>query len=237
MENNKMLSWIFKGFSLLIIDVVTIKIVFSIWAILNISVFPMAICFIFLSLIILNIVIALSSRIIETYGMSLFITTLSSSVIYYLFSMVFTGIVYITITSKWYFIVMMLVTLFFFLLNVGYLNIRNNNKEKEYMTDIKLLMIHTNKSLEQNKDIIEENEYNNLKNSIERTFERINSSTPFGRISEINTIKKENEIIYNIEEVNSLLTDSSNVKDFNSIKKMFDNIYNMVYEREKLIIK
>lgn len=233
-----MLSIVFKVISILIIDIVTIKIVFSIWVLLNIGLFPLAICFIFLSLIIFNFVIAFSSTIIEKFGMSLFITLASSSAIYYFFTMIFTGINYIVITPKMYFVLMMVVTLLFLLINAGFLVVKNkNNNEKEYMNNIKLLMMSTIDSLQKNKDFLNENDYVNLKSSIEKTFERLNSSTPFGRISDVNVINKEHEIIRKIKEVNLLFSnklDKNTTKDANEI---VETIYYLVCYREKLIIK
>ena len=236
MQNSKTISDIFKVISLLIIDIVTIKIAFSKLVFLNIWMFPLAISFIFLSLIILNFSIALSNKIIKLFGMSIFITVISSSVIYYLFTMIFTIITYISISTKWYFISMMLVTLFFVLINSGLIFIRNNKTNtKEYMSEIKLIMMNTTDVLRSKKNLMDADEYNNLKKLIDKAFERISSCTPFGINTTTSVIYKEHEVINKLKEANTLFED--NEIDLKKVAELFDDIYHMVCDREKLLIK
>lgn len=238
MRNSIMISYVFKGLSLIIIDIITMMLVFSVWAIVNIPVFPMAISFIFLSLITLNAVIALSSRIIDEFGMSVFITAISSCVVYYIFIMIFTGITYIAISPKWYIICMLLASLFFIAINSGFIIANNsNNKEKEIMLDIKLIMLNATNALSTCRNLVEEKEYVNLKVSIDRAFERINSSTPFGRTNLSEVIFKEKQIADRITEANILLSDNDNKIDTASIISIFDDVYNLTTNREKLLIK
>lgn len=233
-----MISNTFKLISLFILDVVTIKMVFSVWAIINIAVFPLAICFVFFSLIMLNMVVILSRKIIKDFGTSLFISAVSSSVFYYLFALIFTGITYMTITPKWYFIFMMLASLLFILVNSGFMIKRNKRaEEKEYMTDVKILMMNTKDILRVNKDNIEAKVFTDLNSSIDRAYDRLNSSTPFGRTSCLKVNENEHEIIRKIENANKMLTEISEEIDIRTAIKMFDDIYYMVCNREKLIVK
>jgi hypothetical protein len=183
-------------------------------------------------------VVVLSRKIIIEFGMSLFIIAVSSSAFYYLFVLIFTGITYLTITPKWYFIIMMLVSLFFILINSGFMIKRNKRtEEKEYIIDVKILMMNTKDILRLNKDNIEAKAFADLNSSIDRAYNRLNSSTPFGRISGLKVSESEHEIIIKIENANDMLNGISDGTDIKSIIKMFDNIYHMVCNREKFIVK
>lgn len=102
---------ILKVISILLFDAITLLVVVSVWAIVNIPLFPLALISILFSLFILNLIVLFSGRAIQLFGIGSFVSTLIVSVLYYIFIMAFTWVSYAFIQPKWYLIAVLIATL------------------------------------------------------------------------------------------------------------------------------
>lgn len=248
MKNNTV-PYIFKGISLIILDVITFMMIFSVWALVNIQLFPWAFIAILFSLVLVNVVILLSRDGVMLLGVGVYASTAISTILYYLFVMVFTGISYISISTKWYMIIFLIATLIYFAIISGlYAAGVNKSKdvirqmvEKENVLDVNLQLMDIMENIKSCSSTIEKASYMAVIAAYDDMEERLKSSTPFGRTIKPIVLKSERQIIdklYSLnEEVILLKTMDESEMACNSIIKVFLDVKALIINREKLIIQ
>jgi len=249
MKTTNIVEYLFKGISLFILDIVTFLLVFSVWALINIRVFPLAFFAILFSLIMVNVVIIASKYFIKIFGVGVYASILTNTIIYYMFVMLFTGITYIEISSKWYMISFLFATLIYITIVFGlYVSGMNKNKdmqrqeiENNKVLDITMKLMNINESIIKSSELVEKSYYTEIIKSFSDMEERLKSSTPFGRITKPIVQNVENKIISKLSDINDeailLKTLEENQKVCKSIIEALNDVKSLIINREKLIIQ
>jgi len=248
MKNNG-ITYLLKGISLAILDVVTLMLVFSVWALVNISLFPWALITILFSIFIVNIMVLVSDKCIRLFGIGVYTSALISTFLYYLFVMVFTGLTYFTISSKWY-MIFTLIGLLLYVAVISGLYISGINKkqdivkneiERDKVLDLKIQLMTLNESINKCCDFIEKADYSEMIKSFNQLNERAESSTPFGRIDKPVVEKFETQIKLELSEINEkiclLKSDEENKDSCKNIVEALNNVKAKIINREKLILQ
>lgn len=245
MNNSKPVITAFKIIGLLILDILTMLIVFNVWKLNDYDVSNVALLFIFIALFLINACILLTSYISRWLGLPATSSLIYSSVIFYLATMAFTALNYDRITPTWYSIIALIMLLVYVAVVAGLYfsgtkkseDIVKQENEKSQTADIKILMLSTRDTLKRLKGIaaVADADVDLLGKAVEKAFERIDFGTPFGRIGKDIIIKQEKLIAGKIEEANSLLANSEQSIDVAAVISIFDEIYNLAVNKEKLI--
>lgn len=243
------ISGVLKVTALLLFDTICILIVFSVWAIVNIPLFPLAFSSIVFSLIVLNVIILLSNGAIQLFGIASYISALIVTILYYGFIMTFTWATYIFISPKWYLISILTATLIYFSI-AACLYFSGSNKSAELynqkvqsdrVLDVKVLLMNVKSELFGLHNIVDKSSYNAILAMFNQMEERLLSSTPFGRNSESAIDNLERQINYNLSTIRNELTLLKNANketiDTSELKKHMFEVENLICNREKIIIK
>ena len=249
MENTNIVKYILKGFSLAILDIVTFMLVFSVWALVNIPLFPWAFCSILFSLVLVNILVLVSSKSIDLFGVGVYASAAISTFLYYIFVMVFTAVTYIGISPKSYLITIFIVTLVYIAIVSGlYIAGLNKNqdvikqeREQAKVLDVTLQLMNINENLKSCSDFVEQESYIAMIEVFNDMNERFKASTPFGRITKPIVQNIENQIITTLFSLNDDVTllnkTNENQKACESIIRVLTDIKALIKNREKLIIQ
>lgn len=248
MKRNDLVEYLLKGISLLILDLITIIIVFSVWILVNISVFPLAFLAIFTALAMLNLVVVASGIGVQKLGIGVYDSVLLSTFLYYLATMIFTGLTYIWISPKWYLVLFLITSLIYVVtLSALYVAGMNNShdrmrqeNEKERTLDLNLQLMYVNDNLMESKNFVDSSYYDEMVAAYADLVERIKASTPFGRILKPIVQDVENKIIDRLIGINEkviLLRKTDDSQDKQRINESFMEIKSLVINREKLIIQ
>lgn len=246
---NSFISGVLKAISLLLFDTICLLIVFSVWVIVNIPLFPLALCSILFSLLTLNLVIVFSKSAVRLFGIGIFISALIVTVFYYGFIMTFTWATYILISPKWYLIAILTATLSYLLIITGlYIagskkgaDCANQEVQSSKGKNNKTLLMNIRNELGRLQNIVEKQSYNSTLATLNEMEERLMASTPFGRNTEPVIDTLEQQIYFNLSSIIDELTLMKNANgstiDFLEIKNQMVEVKNQIYNREKLIIK
>jgi len=249
MNNSSAGTYVFKGISLLILDVVTILLVFSVWALLNISLFPWAFGAILITLILLNIVFISSKNLMEKFGIGSYTSVLICTIVYYLITMFFTGTSYLSISIKSYIIIFLILTFFYVgaaagLYFAGLRKREDVDKQKDEqlkVSDLNLRIFSIEESLVQTKDIFDKIKYEELFKLFNDMNERLKSSTPFGRTTKSVAVNFENRIIAELNQINkevdSLKSSENHDENYKTIIGLISELKTLIINREKSIVQ
>lgn len=248
MKNNTV-TLLFKGISLLILDIVTFMIVFSAWALVNIRLFPWAFVAILFSLITVNLAIIYSEYGVKRFGIGAYVPALTSTILYYIFVMAFTGITYIGISSKWY-IISILITTLVYIGTISGLYVSGNNNtsnmekqaiEQENVLNVTLQLMKINENIKSCNNLLEKSSYMAVMEAFIDMEERLKVSTPFGRTIKPIVLNLENQIIQKLDNVNEdlilLKTLEENQTACKSVIEIISDVKSLIVNREKLIIQ
>lgn len=227
-----------------LLNILTIILVFTIWALINIPLFPWAIISIFSPLLLINYSLLKSNRFIESFGFPSYLSFFILTTALYLFMIVFTGINYAFITPRSYIIYILIVFIFYFLVVTGlYLSGVNNRTqiENQYFERKNVLYVNdwiTSIQNVLNKTARTEQSLNWI-NSFEHLVERLNASTPFGRIQTQSVIDQENLIVTHLsnlfEAIQKTNIQSSELFQETNIDDQINYITSLVINKEKII--
>ena len=184
---NNLVTFIFRGIALLIVNIVTLILMFSLWGINHTPLFPWALLAIIFSLSIINIATLTSNKIINKFGIGAYTALTTSSIIYYIFIMVFTGFTYYDITTLWYIIIILVATLFYVSTISGlYVSSFNKNKdmadhelENQRVMNLNLQIITIHEKINSLKKYVDQDSYLIMIESFNDMNERLKASTPF----------------------------------------------------------
>jgi len=249
MKNSNVGTYLLKGIGLLILDIITLLLVFSIWTIVNIPLFPWALIAILFSLIAVNIVILATKMGIQLFGIGTYTSALIATLFYYVFVMIYTGVTYITISSKWYLVVILFITLIYIAVIAG-LRISGTNKvqdmekqglEQSKVLDVTLQLMTIEENIKKSYSFVEKESYDAMITSFNEMSERLKASTPFGRIRKPGVLHLENQIILKLSLTNDdiilLKTTHDHQKISALITEVFIDIKSLIMNREILIIQ
>lgn len=240
---------ILKVISILLFDAITLLVVVSVWAIVNIPLFPLALISILFSLFILNLIVLFSGRAIQLFGIGSFVSTLIVSVLYYIFIMAFTWVSYAFIQPKWYLIAVLIATLSNFSIITGLYvagskkseDLTNQKIQSDITTNTKIQLLNIKNELLYFQNIIGESSCNSALTTYAEMEERFMSSTPFGRKNEPMIIGLEQQISHSLktiaDELALLKNLNSDAIDLWEIKERMAEVKNQILNREKLIVK
>ncbi|MBC3805337.1 hypothetical protein GH808_13015 [Acetobacterium fimetarium] len=244
MKNNST-SILLKGIALLILDMITCMLVFSVWALINISLFPWSFTAILVSLALVNIVVLISGKCIELFGTAMTASLLMSTVLYYLFVMIFTGLNYITISPKWYIVIFLITTLVYAFIVLGlYSSGVNKSKdmikhgiEQGKVQNVKLQLIEIKKNIMSTINFMTKENHAKMVEAFDSMNERLNASTPFGRTNKTVILDYEDQIHAKLTSINEdiLLLNASNDETGKSITEALMDVKALIIYREKLM--
>jgi len=249
MNNTKQVTDILKLISIVILDIITFILVFSIWAIVNISLFPLALGAILFVLVLVNLMVLYSKGIIGVLGIGSYASMISITILYYVIVMIYTGLVYAVSTNKGYAITDLVITLFYLVVIAGLYISGSNHKldstsqdsEKEKTMNVNLQFMNIYDTIKNSSDFIEVGKHNEIMNNFELAKERFSTSSPFGRISKSTVIDIETHIMLKLSQLNDnilLLSDLNNTENtYENIVNKICEINTLIKNREKLIIQ
>lgn len=243
------ISGVIKMILLLLFDTICLLMVFSVWVIINIPLFPLAFGSIIFSLIALNLIILLSESAIQLFGLASYISMLIVTVLYYALIFIFTWATYISISPKWYLIATLTATLVYFSITAGlYISgskkgadSSNQKLQGDRALGVKVLLMNIKSELLSLQNVIDKLNYNAIMAIFNEMEERVLASTPFGRKSEPAIDNLERQINYNLStirnELNLLKNLNKDTIDTSELENHMVEVKNLVYSREKIIIK
>lgn len=249
MNNSRHVTDVLKFISAIMIDIITLLLVFSIWALINLPLFPIALCAIFIAMLLLDVVIIIPKGTIRRWGIASYVTVLSATIIYYVFIMIFTGIVYSTITTRWYLILTLSITLIYIVTITGlYISgyssradVVRQETEKKKKTDINIQLMNIENSINHCGKLMDHDRYMKMAGDFNLMKERLSVSTPFGRVSKPVVVDLEDKISVKLTALNesiSLLEKvSEQQKILDDILELLSEIKAMIKSREKLMIQ
>ena len=236
------MTTVLKAISLLLLDTITGFLIFVIWEMNGFPIFPTAISFILVPLLLVNFVILCYSNLEESISSPSAISTLITTIVFYLFTMVYTGNTYKNVEQKWY-LLTMFIALFVYIAIIACVYFAGKNRagldlsqqsEKDSVLDIKMVMMQTTNLLN-NANFTAENK-TIVKNAVDRTFERINSGTPFGRSQRPAIVNLEVSIFNKLTEANQVLAGNAEEINYQELADSFGNVCDMVKDKEKMMV-
>lgn len=248
MNDRKAVINVLKLVSVGIVDIVTFLLVFSVWALFNLSVFPWVLIAITFALMVVNLIILFSENGIKVYGVGAYASMLATSIMYYLFVMIYTGFVYLVISPRSYVITFLIVTLAYVVIMAGLyssgINHSNDmirqNSEKVRVIDINVQLMNIEEGIISCSKNIEKDKQDALVSVFEAMKERLLASTPFGRISKPNVLDLEDKLtskFFALNETVQLLSSVSDKQDiYESVIQSISEIKTLVVNREKMIL-
>lgn len=249
MNSSRHVINLFKLILVIIIDVITVLLVFSIWALINLPLFPVALCVIFISMLIFNAGLLLPSETIQRWGVASYSSLLVATILYYITTIAFTGIVYSTITTRWYLIFSLLFLLVYIFIIAGlYISGLNNREdiirqatEKKKMLDANMQLMKINDSIRGCRGIIESDKYGTITGEFDLLKERFLASTPFGRVAKPVIIELEAKMLDQLIILNDtillLKAEKEQKKALEDTLRLISDVKAMVINREKLMIQ
>ncbi|GAU76256.1 hypothetical protein [Fusibacter sp. 3D3] len=244
MENNTLFKPL-KILGLTLLDLLTIMLVFSVWALINMPLFRWAVLGIFIPLLALNLLIYKSDSLVDSYGIPSFLSFLTSSFALYLLMMIFTGITYAFIKPREY----IMYTLFFYLIYIVifsglYISGLNSRRQKEdqYFERVDVQQINELIiSVENHLNQLEKNEkVQSWLNLFDIMVERFNASTPVGRIQSQSIIEQEKHIVDQLSGLCKELQNYSLQVEDNygaiHIEETIKQITKLILNKEKMIV-
>lgn len=250
MKQGNGLSLVLKGIALLIVDIVSMLFVFSIWTLINLPLFPWSIAAVVTALALLNAVILLSSFIQKEFGVAVASAFIVLTTLYYLFVMIYTGIVYPFVSVRWYLIVTLLALGVFVIAATALLLLgrqkkeddTNQNAEKSNTLNVTVLLLNIGGGIEGCRNILSNEDFLLLMTSYNTLKERLDASTPFGRVNRPVVTTIENQIISKLSEISRALTELRYQTEkqhisVTSIITSFEIVKGFVQNKEKLIVQ
>jgi hypothetical protein len=237
-----------KLIALLILDIITYSFVFSIWALVNLRVFPWALAAITLSLVFLHIVVLQFGQYEKRYGDAAVKSAAAVTILFYLFVMVFTGITYITISPKAYIVSILIATLVYISTIAGlYLSgtkkaadVEAQQVERSKSLDITLQMMELERGLKGTSGLVEDTAHQAMLEAFSSLNERLKASTPFGRSAKPAVLNMEDQIkdkLSRISEDAGLLTEAEErEKTTKTIVNSLKETKDLIMQREKLML-
>ncbi len=238
-----------KLIMVIIIDIITVLLVFSIWALMNLPLFPVAICAIFLSMILLDAVLLLPSEFAHKLGVASYSSLLVSTIIYYTATMILTGIVYNTITTRWYLILSLsFVLVYIFVITGLYISglnhsedINRQDTEKKRMLDANLQLMKINDNIRGCNGMITVQQYDLITGEFDLLKERLLASTPFGRVTKPVILDMEVELLDQLNLLNDtillLRIEKEQKKALENTLRLISDVKSITINREKLIVQ
>ena len=241
-------SYTLKLLGLLVLDMLTLLLVFSVWVLVNLRVFPWALSAIILALVFVHIVVLRFGQAVQRFGVGATASAVIISILFYLFVMAFTGLTYIAITPRGY-VTTILVGLLAYLSIMAGLYVSGNKKisdladhqaEQRKGMEITLQMINIEQSLKVSRKFVEEAPYQTMLKAFNSLNERLKASTPFGRTSTPSVLTMEEQIP---EELTDISRDVGMLSDVESreerIMAIVDSLVkakDLLVHREKLML-
>ena len=250
MKQGNILTLILKGIALLIVDIVSMLFVFSIWSLLNLPLFPWAIGSVITALVLLNVVILLSSILQNEFGVAVSGAFIIWSSVFYLFVMVYTGVVYSFVSVQHYLIVTLIALLVYVVVAASLFIVgkrkkdddRQQEREKTNTLNVNILLLNIAKSIECCRRNLSSEDYWLLVTAYNAMKERMDASTPFGRINRPVVTTVENQIVSKLSEISQALielqyqTEKQHVS-VTSIVTSIEIVKGFVQNKEKWIVQ
>lgn len=243
MNNRLSLSTIFRLSGCLIFDIaiiISFIYIFSLFTILMPVKSIFMLLFLLLGLAMLNGAIAFPHLIFDKIGVPYSASIIILSILYAALSNVLSA--FLIVGSIVTYIVWELILFAAFTIFLSFL-MSFAKKASENMQDVKeeqSAKIIINLQLMKIEAAINaaENDNSAISNSYKALKERINASTPFGRITDNQTVTEvENMIKANLQNILSSISLDLDGKESASIQKLLDNTRQLLINREKLIVK
>ena len=245
MDNSSAIRMVFKILAVLLIDAITLLLVFSFWTLLNLAVFPAALSAVLLSLICLNFVVLASSSLRSSFGVAILTAVIITTAVYYLAVMVFTGVTYLFIRPKTYLIYYLILTLVYVGVNAGLFVSGHNNQrdvhrqatEKAMTLDINTLMLTLKRNLVQ-LTASGHDDTKAVMTAFAELEERMGASTPFGRSPKPPVINMETQVFAKLNAINTQALSGNPAGDsayYESIASQLREARTMIMDREQLM--
>jgi hypothetical protein len=247
-KTNSVMTWL-KGILLILIDTVTILVMFSFWPIVNISLFPWALIAILISLVLVNGLVLLSSNVIKWLGLPTLASMAILTGLLYIVTLIYTRVVYAFASPREYVITILIFALIYIGSMIGlymsglahFADLARMASEKEKVASLNLLLTEIKNVMGRINLYFENEEYNKVVNTFDAVRERVQASTPFGRIIDPAVIEMEERLNAKLqglqEEIEGLSSDSDLQKALDSMMRDLSEITILIRNREKLIIQ
>lgn len=232
----------------LIIDLVTMIMIFPIWLLTDASLFPYAFASIMIALVFLNMTLIGSKKIIETYSIATFYAIASVSLIYYGATMIFTGLSHTDMSAAWYTVY----SLVFLALYIGVVAglrksgtshmamVSNQDNQAHKTLVMKTTFIEIKEAMETLSSASTPEAYDEMVKAYKETKERLEASTPFGRSQKLHIGEFENKVEAMIMALKTDLCSADGSKDVSEVMgqatKALKAIKEKIIDREKMFI-
>ncbi len=249
MKNTNIVTTIFKGISLVLLDIITFIIVFLFWTLSDTHLFQWVLSAVVFALIFTNVMVSMSKKCVQLFGVAAYSSALVSTFLYYLFVMFFTGYNYLSISPKWYVISILIATLVYVAILAG-LYIAGVNKntdaskqqiEQAKVLDVNLQIMNINDAVLSCSDFVDPETYTAMKEAFFDMKERLMASTPFGRTIKPIVVNLENQIFAKLTEIQNnimaLKSTNPNNENCKSITDTFVEVKTLIINRERLIVQ
>ena len=234
-----------KAAALLVYDIVICLLFFSVWTILNLPLLPWAILAVFGSLVLLNGAVLLSGLMNQSCGLPFTASAMIATIIYNLVIVGFTWINYLAITPKWY----VFLTLVFFLVYLAvmtglYLSARSKQgeisgqaAEKQSAVNLSLLLLSIESNLQSQQIQLAPGLLQPASEAFNRLRERIQASTPFGRVTRPEVVNLENYILTELGQINAWIQSVNAPEGVTGLAASFNRVHDVVVKKEKMIVQ
>ena len=247
--DNRSLMKPLKIVALIIVDLITLLLFFSIWAIFNLSLFPWALLGVFAPLILINLWIMGSEKLLPSFGVANYASILIATLAYYFAMLVFTGFNYLFITVRGYLIWHLIITLAYVSVVIGlYLSgvqkrndMESQAHEKDQVLNMKLQVMQMQNQLALLQSSLNRLDFQRIESAFLQMQERLNASTPFGRNTQSIMVQQEQLISNQMGQVESMMKQLSSLDagthTVEEVVQSLEGLRNAIVNREKLMIQ
>lgn len=234
-----------KAAALLVYDVIICLLFFSVWTILNLPLLPWAILAVFGSLVLLNGAVLLSGLMNKSLGLPFTASVMIATILYSLVIVGFTWLNYPIIKPKWY----VILTLVFFLIYLAvmtglYMSARSKRgeitgqeTEKQSSGNLSLLLLSIDSNLQNQQNQLAPGLLQPASQAFSRLRERMQASTPFGRVTRPEIASLENYILTELGQINAWIQTINAPEGVTGLAASFNRIYDVVVKKEKMIVQ
>lgn len=234
MRENRLLNvlkWVILG----LLDIITLTLFTNIWTIFNLKILPLAIVAILIPLALLHLIALRSDEFLERFGVASYATLGITTFGYYLAILIYTGITYLFTSRITYIIMTSGIALVYF--GIVYVSVLAGSKHIKQLEDqqfeahetreLKTVLLNIKgqlRSMDDTSDWVA---------SYEKLSERVEASTPFGRIQNTTILEQEDLIFDKLTRISN----ASKYKETMDYSEAMDEVTQLVKTREKLIVK
>ncbi|HBP38736.1 MAG TPA: hypothetical protein DD640_08355 [Clostridiales bacterium] len=239
----------FKIIGLLIVDTIVCLLFFTVWTLINLPLLPWALVAVFFTLLILHVAILLSGIIAQKYGTAISVAVVILTLLLNVSVLVLTGTTYLFIRPKYYVLFVLLIYLFYIILMAGFYmagakketDLTEQASEKQASGNLLSLILTTDSNLKLLNGRIAADSYAPVGRAWNSLRERLQASTPFGRVNRTDISNVEQHIFSELEKINRtaqvLNQSESNPSELEYLVGSINQTCDLVKNKEKMIVQ